>query len=39
MPPLKNRIGDKYGRLMVIKRAPNKGEHVCWTCQSLKIVI
>ena len=33
MPPLKNRIGDKYGRLMVIKRAPNKGEHVCWTCQ------
>lgn len=25
--------GQKFGRLTVVKRAPNKGTHACWWCR------
>lgn len=32
MPALKDRTGKRYGRLVVTRRAPNKGKRVCWYC-------
>lgn len=33
MPPLKDLTGQKFGKLTVIERAPNKGKKVCWKCK------
>lgn len=33
MPALKNLINKRFGRLVVIERAPNQGRYVCWKCQ------
>lgn len=33
MPPLKNRVGETYGRLTVIERAENQGRRVAWLCR------
>lgn len=27
-----NLTGQRYGRLIVIERAPNRGQKVCWRC-------
>ena len=32
MPALKNLIDKRFGRLVVIERAPNQGRYVCWKC-------
>ena len=33
MPKLIDETGNRYGRLLVIKRAPNKGKATCWECR------
>lgn len=33
MPPLINLAGKKFGKLVVLERAPNKTKHVMWKCQ------
>lgn len=33
MPPLKDLTGQKFGKITVIKRAPDKNKKVQWTCQ------
>ena len=33
MPPLKNEVGNKYGRLTVLERSPQKGAPVRWICR------
>lgn len=32
MPKLIDETGNRYGRLLVLSRAPNKGTAVCWHC-------
>ena len=32
MPKLIDETGNRYGRLLVLNRAPNKGTAVCWHC-------
>ena len=33
MGKLRNLIGMRFGRLLVLERAPNQGRYVCWKCQ------
>lgn len=33
MPALKDLTGKKFGRLSVIRRAPNRGERTMWACR------
>lgn len=28
-----NLVGQRYGRLIVVSRAPNQGRKVCWRCK------
>lgn len=35
MSKVKDEVGNRYGRLLVVERSPNKGKKACWRCKCI----